>query len=223
MERMKTIDFDHYYTSVWCAVNKAHSKLSQPGQFEQASYVINALCLLSNSSVTQAGTRQASFVTRSSGIQTLRKIGKTLCMSNDIIGREVRKHFQREAVLEYAMGKIVAVLSTDERRRICSDNNGRSTFSEKMYELRSLAKVYCLFGLLAYVISDLHSDAVEVESREVHTDDADDVNESGSDGEDDEEDEDEEDEEDEIEDGEYDDDEEDEEDGDGLEEDRGGI
>lgn len=120
--------------------------------------------------------------------------------------------------MKYATGKIVAVLSTDERRRICLDNNGRSTFSEKIYELRSLAKGYCLFDLLAYMISDLHSDAVEVESREVHIDDADDVNESGSDREDDEEDE-----EDENEDGEYDDDEEDEENDDGLEEDRGGI
>lgn len=103
----------------------------------------------------QAGESPASFGTKQSGLEALRKIGNTTLLSCDTIGHEVRKQFQSDSALEDAMLEIVSNMSDEECQKMCDIKEGRTTFLEKLEELASVGKGYCVFEGLDEVISQL--------------------------------------------------------------------
>lgn len=108
----------------------------------------------------QAGAQHVPFGTKASGLETLHKIGKTICLSsNDTLGHEIQTQFDGNPVFEDAVFAVVNVLSEEERERMCDRDDGRSTFLQKMLELKQLADEYCLFDELGEVIATLSGDA----------------------------------------------------------------
>lgn len=68
-------------------------------------------------------------------METLRKIARTICLSEGCIGSEIRKSFQFLDTLTGAMIHVLGCMSTDERADMCNVNDGRGPFSEKMEEV----------------------------------------------------------------------------------------
>ena len=178
--RARVINFDHYSSNVWHSINKTYKSMSGSKQYEIAFQVVDNVVSAINSIGEQAGVLQASFGTKSSGLQTLRKIGKTICLSgSDTLGHEVQKNFQHETALEDAMCNIVAFMTSEERSRLCLDDDGRSTFLDKMYELENLARNYCVFEGLTEVIRDLRSLSEKEQGDEDDHDESDEDDEHG--------------------------------------------
>lgn len=87
----------------------------------------------------------------------LRKIGKTICLSGDgnTIGREVRKDFQGQSLLEEAMLQIVQGMESEEKGDIRADEGTDESLWPKLLELQKLADDYCVMEGLQSVLDAL--------------------------------------------------------------------
>lgn len=72
-------------------------------------------------------------------METLRKIAKTICLSGDVMGSEIRKMYQGYNSLTPAMIHVLECMSDGERDRMCLVNDGRGPFSQKMEKVAGLA------------------------------------------------------------------------------------
>ena len=95
----------------------------------------------------------ASFGTKKNGLETLRKIGKTICLSGgDVMGHEVQKDFQGESVLEEAMLEIVEGMVPVEVDELVLGGEPAGEWFGKVVELERLAEGYGLFEGLGDLI-----------------------------------------------------------------------
>ncbi|KAF2747854.1 hypothetical protein M011DRAFT_467447 [Sporormia fimetaria CBS 119925] len=152
-ERRRTIDFNHHSKSVWHAINSTGRGMKGSKAFEASFGVCHNVCDTIEEIGEQAGAEWASFQTRRSGLETLRKIGKTICLSEDVIGHEVRKEFGSNTDLEDAMFAILERMTPEEREQMCSVVDEKGSFIQKMEELQKLSKSYCILEELPDVIS----------------------------------------------------------------------
>jgi hypothetical protein len=88
-------------------------------------------------------------------LETLRKIGKTILLSSDTLGHEVRRRFQGHSQLEDAMLEIMENFRDGECQKMCGTNDGRSTFLDRLVELNSLTGVYGVFEGLEEVVAQM--------------------------------------------------------------------
>lgn len=104
-------------------------------------------------SIAQQCGPLTSLQTRLNGLSALRKIGKTICLSdNDVVGHEVQKQFQCDHCLEEAMIEILSTMSEDERRTIREEESSEEGLWLKLLELDDLAYDLCLFERLNEVL-----------------------------------------------------------------------
>ncbi|KAF2642393.1 hypothetical protein P280DRAFT_540217 [Massarina eburnea CBS 473.64] len=178
-EQARIIDFDHYSKSIWHTLNSNYRLMGSSNAYDISFKVQDDISEDIRSIGDDAGKKHASFGTKRSGLETLRKVGKTICLSsNNTLGHEVQKQFHLgNTCLEDAMLAIVEAMSEDEKGRMCQIHDGRSTFLEKMEELDHLGDCYHVFGRLNDVITllageeqDDENEDDEVEKDEVQED-----------------------------------------------------
>jgi hypothetical protein len=166
-QQVQVINFDHYFHDVWNKINDQYSSLSGSKQYDMSFDVFDDVSSIIQSIAEQAGERHASFGTKASALETLRKIGMTICASSgDTLGSEVRKQFSHDSEFVDAMQTVVDALSDAECEKMCAVHDGRSTFLQKMEELKSVASGYCCFKGLAEVIDALTRAADNEEGEE---------------------------------------------------------
>lgn len=137
-EQARVLDFDHHSKTIWWSINKEYTRLLGSRQYEKVGEVFESV-EDSIASIQQNVTAKASFGTKASAIETLRKIAKTICLSGDVMGCEIRKMYQGYNSLTIAMIHVLECMSDEERDRMCLVNDGRGRFSQKMEEIASLA------------------------------------------------------------------------------------
>ena len=161
VEKRKVISFDHLSKEIWYKINKQYRSMSSSAQYNMSFEVFHDIGDIIQSIAEEAGVEHASFGTKASGLETLRKIGKTICMSsNDTLGHEVQNQFSMDPRFADTMKVIAGVLNDEECEMMCNLNDGRSTFLQKMEELRDLAEDYCCFDGLQEVIDILTGEAI---------------------------------------------------------------
>jgi hypothetical protein len=172
LEQSKVIDFDHYSKSVFYKIKNQYQSMSGSKQYDVSFLVVYEVSDIIRLIGKQAGAEHACFETKCSGLETLRKIGKTICMSStDTLGHEVLKQFGHDSLFVDAMHEIVGAMSEEECEKMCEVNDGRSTFSRKMTELCRLADDHCVFEGLEDVIATLSGQDEEEEGREYEKED----------------------------------------------------
>ena len=144
----KVIDFDHYSKTAWRAINTQYKSMKGSYQYNASFGVQNDLvgCI---KDIGRKCPAAASYGTKKSALETLRKIGKTVCMSGgDVIGSEVQKGFHMDTCLEDTMYRIVQKMTQRERDMVM-----KGDFGVKMEELVELSKDYYVFDRLDKVIA----------------------------------------------------------------------
>ncbi|KAF1940194.1 hypothetical protein EJ02DRAFT_238337 [Clathrospora elynae] len=170
-QQPRPIGFDHYSKDVWHAINDDYDHLSSSKQYEKAFDVFDEVTSIIKAVKCECVSQPASFGTKRSGLETLRKIAKTICLSSgDTFGHELQKQFQHDCTLEDAMSAIVSAMNDTEFRDMCDWNDGRSTFMQKMHELKRLADGYRLFGELDEVFADLGGESEKDDEEEEYDD-----------------------------------------------------
>jgi hypothetical protein len=144
-ERAKILDFDQYSKLAWKVINVTYSKLSGSAQYE-ASFQATADVENYIEVINKATPEHASFGTKKSALETLRKIGKTIALSSDVVGHEVRIQFQGETCLEKTMLRIARGMTAEERAKVLTEE-----FDAKLEELEQLAEGHCILEKMSYV------------------------------------------------------------------------
>ncbi|KAF1345041.1 hypothetical protein BDV97DRAFT_40151 [Delphinella strobiligena] len=87
------IDFDHLSKEVWHELNTRYSGLSGSKQYDRA-YDALGVVLDCVAEIGEQTPVHASFGTKKSALETLRKMGRSVCLSNsDVVGHEVYQAF----------------------------------------------------------------------------------------------------------------------------------
>ena len=94
----------------------------------------------------QAAERLPISRQKEDALETLRKIGKSICCSNGFVGREIRKGYQYDEALESTMLEIGESLTYEESERL------RPWRDDKLVELQRNADGCCIFEGLGKVI-----------------------------------------------------------------------
>lgn len=81
-QSQRIITFDQYSGSVWRAINTTYSSLSGSKQYDVAGDVVDQITDIIAKIAAEASEEFASFGTKRSGIETLRKIGKSISLGS---------------------------------------------------------------------------------------------------------------------------------------------
>ncbi|KAI9737539.1 MAG: hypothetical protein M1834_009694 [Cirrosporium novae-zelandiae] len=147
-QQEKVIDFDHYSKRIWHTINSDFSGYSGSRQYHGSFEVFESVKSSIINIANQASTSVSSRGTRRSAIETLRKIGKTICLSSgDTLGHEVQKQFQSDHTWEDAVKDVVLAMTPEERAWI---RNG--DLWSKFQEVEGLAQDYCIFEELPEIL-----------------------------------------------------------------------
>ncbi|KAF2690889.1 hypothetical protein K458DRAFT_260065, partial [Lentithecium fluviatile CBS 122367] len=145
-EQRRVISFDHRFNYVWYTLNKTYHSVSGSKAYDTSFKALHEICETIREVSEQAAVPHASFGTKRSALEMLRKIGKTICSSsNDTVGNEVQKQFSHGCELQDAVYAVVKAMSKEERPQMCAIDDERSTSLKKMRELEQLAEDYCVF------------------------------------------------------------------------------
>ena len=154
-ERAKVLDFDYLSKSAWKTLNVTYDRLSGSQAFEfsgEAAHKVEE-CF---ETIRRRCPKTANFKTKESALETLRKIGKSICLSNGVVGREIRMDYQQGGELVPLMLDIARSLTDQERERL------EPWCNEKLVELQEMADGHCIFEDLGEVV-DLWGDGDEEE------------------------------------------------------------
>ncbi|KAJ5979591.1 hypothetical protein N7481_006889 [Penicillium waksmanii] len=162
-QRNRVIDFDYHSKSIWKTINVTYRSMKGSRQYDIAFDVAGEISSTISSIAAQC-VEYPNPRNRRSGLETLRKIGKTICLSsNDTLGHEVQQQFQSDPCLENAMCDIVSEMSSQERDDICNEAMGSESLFAKLEELEKLAESYCVFEGLGEVLDLIKGDGEEDE------------------------------------------------------------
>ena len=154
IESSKTIDFGYHSKSVWRTLNVDYVKgIKSSRQFELSGEAFDSV----SSSIEDIRNRcpvHASYVTKYSALETLRKIRKIIILSSDdTLGNEVQNRFCSDTVLEDTMWGIVTGMTEEEREDMMQEPQEEMIWIDKLKELHEMGVEYCMFDGLAMVIS----------------------------------------------------------------------
>lgn len=87
-EKMKVIDFSHYSSTAWYALNKKCASSKGSYEYDRAGDACDDVkgCI---EAIASQGRGSASYETKKSALETLRKIGKSIVSSNGVIAMNV--------------------------------------------------------------------------------------------------------------------------------------
>jgi hypothetical protein len=142
----KVINFDQYSKSAWYILNVKYSRISGSKQCEVAGDAFREIQDTLRT-IEDLAPAHASFGTKKSALETLRKIGKSICLGRtDVLGSEMIKSFQSDGAFVSIMLKIACSLSDEDKTRMMADEE----FESKLTELEILSKNQ-------YVFEDLYT------------------------------------------------------------------
>ncbi|KAK7529622.1 uncharacterized protein J3D65DRAFT_672557 [Phyllosticta citribraziliensis] len=162
----RIVDFDWQSKRVWRELNVTHDRKSGSAQFYAAggaSWTIERTI----KSITDNAHSDTSFRARRNALIALRKIGKSITLSEGVIPHEVRKDYTSDqngftdAFLEIAKSFTCA-----EKAKVLHTDQDGSTFEQKLVELVDLARGYCIFPKLSKSLSVLQKQESEDEDEE---------------------------------------------------------
>lgn len=157
----KDIDFSDSSSDAWYVLNKKYKSSSGSREYE-SSWDAKAEVEDSISYIKKNALKpNATFGTKQSALETLRKIGKSIVLAPSTLGSEVRKQFQRDDCLEEAMLDVLASLQIDQRKQIALAEDAKGKFVDKVDELWKTAGGLCILTRMKEVWENLRA-AIEV-------------------------------------------------------------
>ncbi|KAL8964330.1 MAG: hypothetical protein Q9183_004526 [Haloplaca sp. 2 TL-2023] len=159
IENEKTIDFSQHSKSVWRILNVEYVKgIKSSRQFEMSQdaflEVIDKI-----SDIENRCPQHASYGTKFNALESLRKIGKVICMSDSSeLMREVRKSFSSDTSLEDTMMDILNTMNQEQWERFLNEDVDDVAWTERLEELADMAADWGIFEGLKAVVELLSND-----------------------------------------------------------------
>ncbi|KAK5175227.1 uncharacterized protein LTR77_000364 [Saxophila tyrrhenica] len=128
-------DLSKYSGLAWHAINTKYSDSRGSKEYEKAIHAIEDVCEYVEAIREAAMQSGAAFKIKQSALETLRKIGKSICLSVDVTGSEVRKWFQSERFLDEAMLEVLKIMTVDEVLAVAHHTDEKGQFFDKLEAL----------------------------------------------------------------------------------------
>lgn len=156
-DKDKIIYFDYLSKSVWTTLNVTYDRMRDSQSFDMSGEASASIrrCL---ETIRKQCPKTAGCDTKQSALETLRKIGKSICLSQGIIPKQIRNDHITEQTLVATMLGIAKTMTSEEREGLWP------WCEEKLMELQKLGEGYVIFEGLDEVI-DLfaYEDEVAIE------------------------------------------------------------
>lgn len=145
-ERAKFIDFDYLSKSAWKTLNVTYARMKGSHAFDMSGEAAASIegCV---KTIRTDCPKTASFQTKKSALETLRKIGKSICLSDGVVGHEIKKDYQWGGEFVPTMLRIAETLTYEEKERL------RPWCDDKLVELKGMADGHCIFEDLGRVVA----------------------------------------------------------------------
>lgn len=146
-----TIDFGHHSKTVWHEINPRHGRNGSKG-YDNAD---SAIVAVEDSIRTIWGSvdDNSPFGTKRSARETLRKICKTVCLSDTHeLGSRVQRYVDQDGVLELAMLHVVGCMTASERAMMKDVGFGEGRIVPKLNELIDLSSARCILSRIPEVL-----------------------------------------------------------------------
>ena len=139
--RSKDTEFCYESGQVWYILNKKYASSSGSREYNSSWSATEEIKGHIRDICKTARKADATFGTKQNALETLRKIGKSICLARSTLGREVRKQMQRDDALDGAMRKILMGLSVADARRIAVAelDGGKGMFVAKLKQLWAMS------------------------------------------------------------------------------------
>ncbi|KAK1759963.1 hypothetical protein QBC47DRAFT_117659 [Echria macrotheca] len=150
-------NFDRYSKDAWYLLNKSrYTRLSSSKQHDASGDVFDQIvdCI---TAIREAITPASSYGTKVNAIETLRKIAKTILVSDDILGYEVRKQFQWDSCVPDSMLAIANSMTRSQRLDAVYNNqqDGKGKLLDRLDWVQDEAEALCIEGLEVQKVTDL--------------------------------------------------------------------
>ena len=122
LEQATVKKFDHFHKAVWMELRIA---LWSRSRQSESSLSVIACAKRSINGVKEGVISCSSFETKRRAIETLRKIGQSICLNEDLLSCKEQTLFQVDTCLEKTMRYVVKCMTMDERVRMGTFNGGR--------------------------------------------------------------------------------------------------
>ncbi|KAI4775625.1 hypothetical protein E4T52_09426 [Aureobasidium sp. EXF-3400] len=145
----KTVNFVHYSNDVWHTLNsKQHLGLAEGRQ-----YADKAVQRIANdiSSVATHVRMESSIITKKNALETLRKIGRSVCLATDVVGERVKDVLGSDKMFVDAMIKVADSFTEDDRRTLWAGGSG-TEIVKRLEQLDELRRCYRVFDGLDVVL-----------------------------------------------------------------------
>ncbi|KAK7739777.1 hypothetical protein SLS53_005747 [Cytospora paraplurivora] len=141
------VDFDRYSKSAWHALNNSATLgLGGRGLSEEAEEVYDRIRGLVNT-IDEKTKEDSPLRTKQSAIETLRKIAKSIILSEDIIGHEMREQLETDSHIADVIVRVLESMTSVERLMTGNKTDAKGSLSDKVEWVRDQAVGYCLEGL----------------------------------------------------------------------------
>ena len=136
-ERSKSVNFVHYSNNAWHTLNTKFNRLDGDRQTEMAESAAEDLAADIGAVVSQV-RKESSLQTKKSALETLRKIGRSICLAPGIVGQKVKEGLGYDARFVDAVMDVVGRCSAEEKRSVWLDGSGKELLKrlEQLDELR---------------------------------------------------------------------------------------
>ncbi|KAK7756106.1 hypothetical protein SLS62_002049 [Diatrype stigma] len=149
-ERARVIDFDRYSKNAWHVLNSKYARLSGSREYEMAGDAETEVERMLETILEQT-TPHSSYGTKKSAAETMRKIFKSVCLADGVIGHEI--HQGCAGWDEMLADVLLDRMDNADRGQLVSEENG--AWLDKFRSLVSLADDYCMFENLHGVLEEL--------------------------------------------------------------------
>ena len=144
----KTTNFVHYSNSVWHTLN-AKQHLDPNKARQHAEKAVHSVASDIAAVATQT-SRESSLITKRNALETLRKIGRSVCLATGFVGDRVKEVLGLDRIFVDAIVKVAASFTEDDRRTLWAGGIGTEVVKrlEQLDELRSCYRIFNGFDMV---------------------------------------------------------------------------
>ncbi|KAI4841719.1 hypothetical protein E4T44_07723 [Aureobasidium sp. EXF-8845] len=154
----KSVNFVHYSNSVWHTLNaKQHSDPNKEHQ-----HANKAVQKIANDihTITSQVHKSSSLTTKKNALETLRKIGRSVCLATGVVGETVKEVLSANTIFVDAIVQVAECFTEDDRRILWAGGSGMEIV-KRLDQLDELRRCYCVFEGFENVLEVLKREDVE--------------------------------------------------------------
>lgn len=148
----KSVNFVQHSNSVWHTLNaKQHSDPTR--EHQHADKAVQKIATDIHTVSSQVN-RHSTLTTKKNALETLRKIGRSICLATGVVGDRVKAVLGTDKIFVDAIVKVAEAFTEEDRRTLWAGGSG-TEIVKRLDQLDELRMCYCVFDGFEVVLEVL--------------------------------------------------------------------